>query len=342
MKQKLFTGLKVAFFLSIGIALIWLFTSQLGEKEKEEILQAVKSADYSWILISMVMGTLAHISRALRWKQLMEPLGYNPSTRNTFFAVMVMYFANLAIPRLGEVTRCAILKRYEGVPVEKSFGTVVAERAMDLVFLGLVFLLALGLQLDIVVQGFEELQIMGNANGGSEEKSLLLPILVGCAVLGGVVLFLLRKHPKIQGVYNKILELALGFISGIHAAIKVKRPLVFLLHTAFIWIMYFMMVYICFFAIPQTSEVPMAAGLTILVFGSVGIILVPGGIGIYPLIVAKILTLYFVEESYGYAFGWIVWLGQTLLLLVWGVISLALLPVFNKGKRTHGISTTES
>ncbi|MGB0165668.1 MAG: lysylphosphatidylglycerol synthase transmembrane domain-containing protein [Luteibaculum sp.] len=333
MKSKLISAFKVAFFLSLGIGLIFLFTRQFGEEEKQEIINAITHADYSWIILSMVFGTLAHISRAMRWKQLLEPMGHNPSTRNTFFAVMVMYFANLAIPRLGEVSRCAILRRYEKVPMEKSFGTVVAERAIDLVVLGLIFLFTLAIQWDMVMDGFKAIQGLGAKNEADAEKSnWFLPTLAIVGLSVGGILFLFRKNARIQLIYSKVLSLIMGFVSGLKSAFKVKKPLTFLAHSIFIWLMYFVMVYICFFSIPQTSELPWLSGFTILIFGSLGIILVPGGIGIYPLIVAKVLFLYGVEEIYGYGFGWIVWIGQTALLLFWGILSLILLPVFNRKK----------
>lgn len=340
MKGKILSAVKVIFFLSLGFALIFLFAGKLTEKEKEEIWQAIVHADYTWVFISMIFGTLAHISRALRWKQLLQPLGYNPSTRNTFFAVMIMYFANLAVPRLGEVTRCAILRRYEKIPLEKSFGTVVAERAIDLVLLGVLFLITLVVQWDMVMEGFASLEAIGNPNQ-EEGSSLFLPVAGVIILIGLGLLFLFRKNAKILLIYKKVLDLILGFVSGLKAALQVKKPLTFFAHSIFIYIMYIMMVYICFFAMPQTAGLSFSSCLVLLIFGSVGIILVPGGIGIYPLIVAKVLIMYNVAEVDGYAFGWVVWLGQTLLLVILGLVSLAVLPYFNRKPKAPIAATTE-
>ncbi len=329
MKGRIVSILKVAFFLSIGVALIFLFAGKLSEKEKQEIWQAIVNANYSWVLFSMVFGTLAHVSRAMRWKQLLQPMGYNPSTRNTFFAVMIMYFANLAVPRLGEVTRCAILKRYEKIPVEKSFGTVVAERAIDLLLLGVLFLITTAWQWDMVLKGLESLKVIGNPKA-EEGNSWLLPIIGASLFVGLGLLFLFRKNDRVVMIYQKVLDLILGFISGLKAALKVKKPITFFAHSIFIYVMYIMMVYICYFAMPETADLSFSSSLVLLIFGSVGIILVPGGIGIYPLIVAQVLLLYNVAETDGYAFGWVVWLGQTLLLVVLGLFSLAVLPYFNR------------
>ena len=338
MKRQLITGFKVLFFLSIGIGLIWLFMSQLTPSEKEEIWQSLQSADYNWILLSMIFGTLAHLSRAMRWKQLLEPMGHHPSLRNTFLAVMIMYFANLAVPRLGEVTRCAILRRYEKVPMEKSFGTVVAERAIDLVFLGIVFLLTLIGQMDLILEGFNQLQSINAdpAEASSGPSWILITLVAGALTVAGILL-LFRKHERIRSIYTRVFEMITGFLHGLRAAFRVKKPLVFIGHSFFIWIMYFLMVYVCFQAMGATEHLSWGAGAAILVFGSFGIILVPGGIGIYPLIVAKILLLYQVKEVDGYAFGWIVWIGQTALLIAWGIASFLFLPIFNKKKAADDI-----
>ncbi len=329
MKKNLLSVVKVLFFLGLGIALIFLFLNKLSPEDKDKIWEALKSADYSWILLSMLFGTLAHVSRALRWKQLLEPIGYNPKFSNTFLAVMIMYFANLAVPRLGEVSRCAILRRYEKIPVEKSFGTVVAERAIDLLFLASIFFITLLFEWDLILEGFDLIKGLGG-NGGPKEKSYLLPTLaiIACMVAG--LLFLFRKNSRIKTIYTKVLNLVMGFVSGLKSAVQVKRPLIFLAHSAFIWIMYILMVYICIFALPETSELPFQACMMLLLFGSIGIIIVPGGIGIYPAIISAVLSLYAIDEPTGYAFGWIVWLGQTVLLLIWGLISFMLLPIVNK------------
>lgn len=342
MKSKILSAAKILFFLGLGIALIFLFVNKLSEEDKDKIINAVLNADYSWILASMIFGTLAHISRAMRWKQLLEPLDYKPKLSNTFFAVMIMYFANLAVPRLGEVSRCAILKRYEGIPVEKSFGTVVAERAIDLIFLALIFLLTLIFQWDLFMETLEVVKNLGtNTPGENQEKSIVLPLLAIIAAIAGGVLFLFRKNARIKLIYGKILNLILGFVSGLKSAIKVKNPLLFIGHSIFIWLMYILMVYICFFSLPATAELPFHVCMMLLIFGSLGIIIVPGGIGIYPAIISAVLGLYAIDEPTGYAFGWIVWIGQTVLLIVWGLISFTLLPIVNKRSKNVASSAAQ-
>ena len=305
-----------------------MFLDKLSQQEKDEILTSISGANYSWILYSMILGTLSHISRAMRWRQLMSAIGYHARGLSTFFAVMIMYFANLAVPRLGEVSRCAILKQYDNIPVEKSFGTVVAERAIDLVMLGITFALTCLLQYDKILEAFAALEILKGDE--TVESSYLKYIILGSGLFVLALLFILRKHPVITKVYNKVKELILGFVDGLKSAFKVKNPLLFIGHSIFIWVMYFAMVWISFPAMEELSGLGFLAGLSCLVFGSVGIVLVPGGIGLYPLIIAKILVLYGIQETSGYAFGWVLWIGQTALLVVWGILSLTLLPVLVK------------
>jgi LPXTG-motif cell wall-anchored protein len=338
LKSSILKVLKILVFVAFGIGLIFLFISKLSEEDKAEIITAIKNANYSWIVFSMFLGTLSHLSRALRWRQLLGAIGYQTRVISTFFAIMIMYFANLAVPRLGEVSRCAILKRYENIPIEKSFGTVIAERALDLVFLGITFAITCLLQFDKILEGLDAINVLKPAKG---ETNYTLPILAGIGLIGAALLFFLRKHPALQKVYAKIKNLVLGFYQGLKSAFKVKNPWLFIAHSVFIWFMYLAMVWVSFPAITELKELGALAGLSCLVFGSVGIILVPGGIGIYPLIIAQILMLYGIDQIYGYAFGWVLWIGQTGMLLFWGLVSVILLPILVKKVDSNGLNTSE-
>lgn len=338
MKSSILKVLKILVFVAFGIGLIFLFIDKLSEEDKAEILTAIKSANYRWIVLSMVLGTLSHLSRALRWRQLLDAIGYQTRVLTTFFAIMIMYFANLAVPRLGEVSRCAILKRYENIPIEKSFGTVIAERALDLVFLGITFAITCLLQFDKILEGLEAINVLKPSDGGA---NYTLPIIAGIGFVGALTLYLLRNHSAIQKIYLKIKNLALGFYQGLKSAFKVKNPWLFIAHSVFIWLMYLAMVWVSFPAVTELKELGILAGLSCLVFGSVGIILVPGGIGIYPLIIAQILMLYGIDQIYGYAFGWVLWIGQTALLLFWGLLSVILLPILVKKVESNGPKPSE-
>ena len=147
LRSKFLTLFKFVFFLGLGILIIWLSVRNLTLAEKDEIIHSFRIANYNWVFLAILLGILSHVLRSLRWMIFFEPMGYHPSFKNTFYAVMVGYFANMAFPRLGEVTRCGILAKYEKIPFNKSFGTVVTERALDLIIFFLLFLLTIFTQI---------------------------------------------------------------------------------------------------------------------------------------------------------------------------------------------------
>lgn len=334
MKKKLLDVFKIVFFLSLGVFFIWLFMHNLTSEEKNDIYSSFLSANYFWIIVSILIGVLSHYSRAARWKLLLKPMGYQPSMKNTFMAVMIGYFANMALPRLGEVTRCGILTRYEKIPLQKSFGTVVTERAIDLISLMLAFILTFALNLDKLAK-FKETSIIRNIQEryNNMENPSTIYYLTGIVILVIVFLFWRFRH-KISNnkIYKKIKEILLGFVEGLKSLTKIDRPLLFIFHSINIWFMYLIMTWIVFFCIPETTHLGLDAGLAALVFGSIGIILVQGGIGIYPWIVAEILLLYSIPETKGYAVGWLSWTGQTAMIILFGLLSLVFLPILNNKK----------
>ena len=334
MKARFISVLKILFFFSLGLFLLWLSAKNLTEADKQEMYTAFSKADYTWVCLSMFLGILSHVSRAIRWNMLLKPLGYNPRTLNTFFAVMVGYFANFAFPRLGEVTRCGILKRYEKIPLNQSFGTVIAERAIDLICLVIIFMSVIFMQYDIlyslanewIITPFKTKMIKV-----SEQQTLLMILgVVGITVIGLLITF--RK--KFQaGIFVKIKMMLLGFVEGLRTVMNIKSPLAFLAHSLFIWIMYYLMIHVCFFSINETAHLGINEALAVMVIGSVGIIFIPGGIGAYHILVSETLLIYHIEDPIPLAFAWIVWTSQFVLLMFSGVVSLILLPIINKSAK---------
>ncbi|MBA3704618.1 MAG: flippase-like domain-containing protein [Bacteroidetes bacterium] len=332
MKQQALSILKFLFFLSIGILLIWLALRNKTQGEIDNIKLAIKQADYFWIILSVVVSGLRHYFRALRWKLFLKPLGYVPKTSNTFFALMVGYLANFALPRLGEVTRCGLLTKYEKVPFTEGFGTVIAERALDMICLILLFLTILAFE-------FERISGIANDlifNTVSEKVHLLFKkqlFVIGIGVfllLFFATFFYFRK--KIGSLFSAKL---MGFIKGLWDGLKsiknVDKPLVFIFQTILIWLMYILQVYVCFFAFEGTFHLSFVVAIVIVVFGSLGVIAVPGGTGAYQAIVIQILTaVYFVSTTMAFAYAWAVWTSQFLLILFLGLISLLLLAILNK------------
>ncbi len=334
MKRNITTAFKILFFLAIGVFFIWIFLRQLTPEQKQEIWQSFFNANYAWLLLSIALGVLSHIIRAYRWNSLLEPMGYHPKVKNTFFAVMVGYLANTAVPRLGEVTRCGVLSKYENVPVNKSFGTVLVERSIDLITFVLLFFINFFLFYDKLRIYVDEkiLAPLTDKFNLNDKSYVYLLMIAALLVISGLLFFLLRSRIRHFKLYQKIKILLLGFWQGLWAVTKIKRPMVFVLQSLMIWFLYYLMIYVCFFSLPQTSHLGLEVAFSLLIFGSIGIMLVQGGIGIYPAIIAETLVLYNISPVHGYALGWLGWTAQTLMIVITGLVSLLLLPLFNKSK----------
>lgn len=335
MKKKLLDGVKLIVFLAVGIFFIWFFVKDLTEKEKEQIFESFSHAKYLWLFVGLIFALISHILRSLRWEMLLNTVGYKPKFKNTFLSLMIGYFANLALPRLGEITRCGILNKYEKIPFEKSFGTVVAERALDLLSFVALFFINLLIQYD-AISGYvsekiyqplsQKFEFVGK--GYFFYGSILLMIVF--------IVFLFVFHKKLlkYRIYQKIIKLFKGFWAGLISIGKVKRPVLFVLYTISIWAMYFLMTYICFFSLTETSSTGADAAFSVLIMGTIGIMVVQGGIGIYPVIVAETLAVpkYGVNNITGFTLGWLIWIAQTAAIILSGIISLILLPVLNNKK----------
>jgi len=331
---------KFVFFLGLGILIIWLSIKDLTEVERQEIIIAFRTADYYWVILALGLGILSHLVRSLRWMMFMEPMGYKPHLRNSFYAVMIGYMANLAFPRLGEVTRCGILAKYEKIPFNKSLGTVITERAIDmLIFLGL-FILMIVTQVGTIREYLDDTVYPKLvAKFGTLHYSRLFWLTTGSLVTLVTVLFLIfRARLRKFKLYQQIKNLIIGFWEGLKSLSKIKRPWLFILYSLGIWALYFMMLYICFFCFPSTSNLSLGAGLSALVLGSIGIMITPGGIGLYPALIQETLKLYGISLTTGLALGWIAWTTQTLMILIVGGISLLLLSV---NKTHHGKTGTD-
>lgn len=330
-KPRITTFLKFVFFLGIGILIIWLSLRNLTSAEKDEIITSFKSANYNWVILVILIGIFSHILRALRWRILFGPLGFNPSLKNTFYAVMVGYFANMAFPRLGEVTRCGVLTRYEDIPFNKSFGTVITERALDMVMFFLLFILMIMTQLG-TIGDYMSTNVYPGLKGKffdpfTNPVIIISLALIICAIV--LIIYLLWNRIRQWKFVSGISSLVNGFWEGLKSLLKIKNPLLFIFYTLSIWACYFLMLYLCFFCFPETSALPLGAGLSALVLGSVGIMITPGGIGLYPAIIQESLLLYGLTKTTGLALGWISWTAQTLMILVIGSLSLLFLS-FNK------------
>jgi len=336
-KAGFLTIVKFVFFFGLGIFIIWLSIKDLTDTERTEILKAFESADYNWVILSLFLGILSHLFRALRWMMFMEPMGYNARLKNSFYAVMIGYLANLAFPRLGEVTRCGIISRYENIPFNKTLGTVITERAIDMVIFVCFFILMIVTQIGTINEYLDETiypKLLGKFGAFHYSRIFWLSA-GGLAILLMIIFLMLRKHLRKFKLYQQIKSLVLGFWEGLKSLGQVKRAWLFIVYSLLIWIMYYLMLYVCFFCFPDTSHLSLGAGLSALVLGSIGIMITPGGIGLYPALIQETLKLYGISIVTGLALGWIAWTTQTLMIIVLGGLSLVLLS-FNK--RRNGTS----
>lgn len=327
MRKKLFASLQYVIFLGLGIFLIWWQLRGMTSQGKEEFINSLKHANYWLMPVIVVIALLSHLSRCYRWKILLEPMGFNPKISNMFCATMVGYLANSAVPRLGEVLKCTILSRYEKLPVDKLFGTIVIERVFDLisflVFIGFTLLL----QWSAVSTYFQN--NAGSVSGFNWTK-LFVILGIGAVVIGLVVV--LFKQYKENKLVKKIVHFAAGIKEGLLTIRTLKRQKLFLLHTVFIWTLYLLQVYLGFSAMAQTAHLGIGPACAVLVLASLAMIVTPGGIGAFPFAIGKVLLLYNIAAPQGQSFGWLMWGVSTGIVVVTGFICLIILPYINKKK----------
>jgi hypothetical protein len=272
----------------------------------------------------------------MRWKMLIEPLGYKPSTINTFFGVMVGYLVNLGAPRLGEIIKCTVLARYEKIRADKLVGTIVAERAFDLLSLVLVFAITLAIEFKTI--GVWTGDWLGTVFKSNEGKfsPIRLVIFIGLLLLAIFVLRILLTRFLHINFVQQIKVILKGIWHGLTSIRLVRNKLLFLFYTAGIWALYVISTWIGFDVLLQTSNLSIGAAFSALIMGSIGMIFSPGGIGAYPWFIQQTVLLYGIaEEPYGQALGWLLWLGQFIIFVVFGALSFILLPTFNKKKHAQ-------
>lgn len=313
--------------LTVGIFLVWYFFNRLSPEDLTQLESAFARANYSWVGVSLTLMMLSHASRAYRWKYTLKPLGYTPRFINSFLAVMIGYLVNLAVPRLGEVSRCASMNRVEKIPLNQLIGTVIAERVADF------FMLLLMITATLLIE-FNTIQdLLNSMLSDASDKIPGTTLIIALLVLGIIGLAALYK------IYNSTSEnkfvVALqgflkGLIDGIISIAKMKDKWYFIFHTLFIWLAYFSMFWVCFFCLPETETVPIGGVLAGFVLGGIVIAFTNGGIGAYPLAIQIILAYYGVEEGIGGALGWIIWGSQTIMVIIAGILSFALIAPLNK------------
>ncbi len=295
--------------------MVWYSLSKISI---DELLTYFKNADYFYISFGLFFGLLSHLSRAYRWKFMIEPLGYNLRLPNSIMAVFATYLVNYTIPRAGEITRATILTNYEGVPFEKGFGTIVAERIADMLMMLGIIAITLFLEFDFIYQFFTE---------RFQPQKIIFGIVVLLILVALFFVFIKRSQSKIA---TKIRTFVNGLVEGVMTIFKMKHKWAFIGHTLFIWAMYVLMFYVTSFSIEETSNIPFAAILIGFISASFSIAATNGGIGSYPVAVYAAFSIFAIAKEPSIAFGWIMWSSQTFMIIVLGGLSLFYLPIYNR------------
>lgn len=344
--KKAFTNfLKFLVFLSVGLAILyWVYQKQNAAFQAECALKGIAAVDCSllqkvladfastnifWLFIVLVCFTISNISRAIRWNMLMQQLGFQPRLINGFLTIILGYFANLGLPRIGEVVRAGTMARYEKIPVEKVMGTVVVDRVIDVISILIVTALALVLEFDTLWQFLQENNSLGEK---LSENRLILFALAGFGVGMLLLLYFLRKRLQATKIYQKLRGILLGFVEGLQTIRKLDRPFIFILHSVNIWVMYFLMTYVCFFAFEPTAGLSASVALVVFVFGGWGIVIPsPGGMGTYHFLATTALGFYGIAGDDGFSWSNIsfftIQIGCNITV---GLLALVLLPIINR------------
>jgi len=333
MNKRVSILLQYLFFLSLGVFLVWWSVKDIDREKWQEIRLALKNARFYLGVPVFIILLSSHFVRALRWRLLIEPLGYKPDKANTFFAVMIGYLANQAFPRLGEVLKCTLLARYEKIPADKLVGTIILERVIDAISLLMVFGITL-----IIQPGLYSKLADNVFNNAGEDEAKKIPAYVFGLILIGIIVAIIVLWMVIKKKNFGDLRVALKKIGqrvwmGLSAVQHLRKRGQFFLLTVLLWSLYLSGGYIGFYALHETEHYGIKEAFTVLSAGSIGMLITPGGIGAYAYLIEATMQLYGLQQSIAVAFGWLLWIAQTVIILFGGLFSFVLLPLHNKRKK---------
>ncbi|NCX95835.1 MAG: UPF0104 family protein [Chitinophagia bacterium] len=324
MKKILITILKYIVFLGAGIWIIYFMLSQLKPQERADLFISIKTI-HAWYIVPITLfGILSHYIRAIRWKYLLATIDLKPTNLNLFFAVMIGYATNLIVPRGGEVAKCTVLAKYENMPVTKMVGTIFAERAFDLLCLLLITAFAFFMEMKRIEHYFS-VKFGLIIDKIYAHRTIAIIALALMAIGMAAFIFFSSKNKE-----SKIIKLFSEMLQGILSIFRMKNSPQFLLYTVLLWFFYGAQLYLGLLCVPATAHLPAMAAIVVLAYGSFAVIATPGGIGAYTYMVAEILSTYNITPVPAQAFGWVAWALQTLLVIVFGLLSLLLLDPYNK------------
>jgi hypothetical protein len=320
-RKTAITILQLVVFIALGGGIVWYMLSHMSDADKLTMMESIADTNLAWMLPFLFCFLLGHWARARRWMLMLRPIGIHPTTANTLFAVLTGYLVNLIPPRAGEIAKCTVLARYEHMPADKMIGTIVAERAFDVLCLLAIIAGGLLWQREALGEYLTE-QLRGNTPSTAS-------ILITLGVIAGIVILLTVLYRRNKA--SRLGRFIAGLRDGVTSIFLVRNRSMFMVYTLLIWGTYVVQLLIGFEAMKATQDLGVGPALMTLIFGSVAIIAAPGGIALYPLLVGNLLHYgYHIPEGEATAFGWVSWAGLTIATLLCGVIALILLPIYNR------------
>jgi uncharacterized protein (TIRG00374 family) len=341
MHKKLKTLLQYLFFFGLGFFFVWMSVKDIDDTQWQQIKFALRHARYYLVVPVFAILLLSHYTRALRWRLLMEPMGYIPDKANTFFSVMIGYLANQGVPRMGEVLKCTVLARYEKIPADKLVGTIILERLIDAITLLIIFGITLAIQPGLYAQIVDN--VFNNPNGLKEEKKIsgvLVALIILSVIILIIAIWMIRNKKNFGDLKVAIRKIASRVWQGLSAIKHLKKRGQFILLTVLLWTLYLLGGFIGFQALHETQHYGVKEAFTVLSAGSIGMIISPGGIGGYALFIEGTMMLYGLKESIAAAFGWLLWITQTVVIILGGLVSFILLPGYNRRKLAKQAAAT--
>ena len=329
MNKKIKSAIQYIVLLIIGGLLVYLSLKRTAVS-KEEIYNSFSNVNFFWITVSLVISLLSHFARAYRWNYLLENYNHSVGLFNGTASVLIGYLANYGLPRMGELTRCAVVNKYNKIPIDTSLGTVIAERVVDLFIKFILFL-------TVIFTKYNDLKnllnkyILTPLSGKVNMQNILLLGILG-VILISILLFINRKKAG-AGWFGKFIKIVKNLSQPLLNIHKIKRPIGFWILSFTIWILYFLSMYFCSLSMKSTENLGVYSILVLFLFGTIGVIVTPGGIGAYHFLLTELLLFYSVDKSSAVAFPWIIWGSQFILILILGGLSFILLPIFNQQKK---------
>lgn len=350
MNNRIVSFIKIMLFFAFGISILYLvyYRQNIAFQAEcslnnipssdcsliQKLLKDISHINYLWIWITIVIYMISNYLRALRWKMMLEAIGYKPKMMNLFATVMVNYLANLGIPRSGEVVRAALLSKYENIPVEKVFGTVVTDRIFDVIMMMVVFgtTILLG---GSAVMGYldKNINLVNKLSAAVQNPWIIFSLVIFTMVFLWIIY---KTKSKIRNTTwgSKFIIKLMDFYSGVKSVRYISNVPMFIFHTVTIWVLYYLMQYLAFFSFAPTEDLGPIAGLVVFAFGSLGIVIpTPGGMGSFHYLTGEALAIYGVQGADSFAYANIVFFSiQIFTNIFFGALAMVILPIINKPK----------